>query len=113
MIFKLKEKCLETSNKEFFYGNIINKEIKDVYLGLGYLDNGEHRSFSPGKGHEEIIYLLNGQMKIIMKETEYILNEGEAIYIPESIEITISNLVENRIFFVIAGGHTEKHAHSF
>ena len=41
MALNLKEKCYESKKKEFFYGAKINKDIKDVYLGLGYLEPGE------------------------------------------------------------------------
>ncbi|MBD3226632.1 MAG: hypothetical protein GF329_00455 [Candidatus Lokiarchaeota archaeon] len=112
MIFKLKEKCLESPEKEFFYGNIANNDIKNVYLGLGYLDANEDRSFAPGKGHEEILYLFEGEIEIKFEKEKILLNAGEAFHASGSEMINITNLTDGRIFFVIAGGHTEPHAHS-
>ncbi|MHA1253706.1 MAG: cupin domain-containing protein [Candidatus Helarchaeota archaeon] len=109
MIFKLKEKCLESSKKEFFYGNIVNKDIVDVYLGLGYLDAGETRAFCPGKGHEEIIYLMNGQIEIVIEGQEFKFKEGEAVHLSGTTEIKMINNSDDRIFFITAGGHTEPH----
>ncbi|TFF87160.1 MAG: hypothetical protein EU549_05270 [Promethearchaeota archaeon] len=112
LIFKLKDKCLKSPKKEFFYGNIANKDIKNVYLGVGYLDEDESRWFSPGKGHEEILYLLEGKMEIEYQDKKEQLNEGEAFHASGKEKINIRNLTNERIFFVIAGGHTEIHAHS-
>ena len=111
MIFKLKEKCLESSEKEVFYGAKINKAITDVYLGLGFLEPEETRKEGPGKGHEEILYLLEGQVRIQIKDEELILNEGEAYYISDGQKVTLTNLASKRSYFVMAGGHTKKSHH--
>ncbi|TFF86319.1 MAG: hypothetical protein EU551_01855 [Promethearchaeota archaeon] len=109
MIFKLKETVLKSPNKEVFYGNIINNDIKDVYLGLGYLDSGEERKFSPGAGHEEIIYLIAGKININLKEEDMILNGGEAIHLSGTTQISMKNETGERVFFITAGGHIEDH----
>ena len=111
MIFNLKEKCLESPKKEYFYGNIINKSIQNIYLGLAYLEPIEMKKFTPGKGHEEIIYLIEGNLTVNMNNEDFQLKEGESIYIPSDCVITITNPTNKRIYFVIAGGHTESHAH--
>jgi ethanolamine utilization protein EutQ (cupin superfamily) len=109
MIFKLKDKVLKSPNKEVFYGNIANNEIKDVYLGLGYLDSGEERKFSPGIGHEEIIYLISGEIEINIKGEDAILNGGEAIHLSGTTQISMKNITDDRVFFITAGGHIEDH----
>jgi mannose-6-phosphate isomerase-like protein (cupin superfamily) len=109
--FRLKEKCLNSQNKEVFYGAILNKEIKDVYLGIGVLEPGESRTEGPGKGHEEIFYVMEGQFKLIFKDTEIILNEGEAYFISEGTKVSVTNLSATKSYLIMAGGHPKAHSH--
>ncbi|MFC1669600.1 cupin domain-containing protein [Spirochaetota bacterium] len=111
-IFKLKEKCLESSDREIFYGAKINDKIQDVYLGMGFLEPGEvDRKEGPGKGHEEIIYILNGKVQIATDAVELILEEGSTYYIEDGLKITLKNMANERCYFIIAGGHTVHHSH--
>ncbi|HUX99514.1 MAG TPA: cupin domain-containing protein [Candidatus Deferrimicrobium sp.] len=112
MVFKLKEKCLKSQNKEVYYGAILNKEIQDVYLGMSILEPGESRTEGPGKGHEEIFYVLEGQLKIIINDREIILNEGEAYFIPNGFKNTVTNLSSKRSYLIMAGGHPQAHSHT-
>jgi uncharacterized cupin superfamily protein len=112
MTFNLKEKCDTSRDKEFWYGAKTNKNIKDVYLGLGYLEPGESgRKGGPPRGHEEIIYSLDGKIEIKLKEEITILNEGELLFLPDGNKIHLKNLSENRAYFVVAGGHPKPHKH--
>ncbi|MFX0187300.1 MAG: cupin domain-containing protein [Candidatus Hodarchaeota archaeon] len=112
MTYKLKEKCDNSRKREFFYGNKENRKIKDVYLGLCYLEPNESgRKAGPGKGHEEILYLLSGKIQIESKEKKILLTEGEEYFIPDGYSISLKNLTENRIYFIIAGGHPKPHKH--
>ena len=112
MTFNLKEKCQEAKEKEFYYGAKLNKEIIDVYLGQGYLEPNETgRKIGPGRHHEEILYIMNGQVKVNLKEEEHILSAGELIFIPDNLKIILSNLSNERSYFMIAGGHTKLHRH--
>ncbi|NVM56158.1 MAG: cupin domain-containing protein [Candidatus Helarchaeota archaeon] len=112
MIFKLKEKCDAASKREFFYGALINHDIQDVYIGLGFLEPEEsNRKTGPGKGHEEIIYLMDGQMKAKLEDEEMIMNEGDAIFVPDGHKVLLTNLTKKKIYFVVAGGHTVRHSH--
>ena len=108
----LKEKCLASNKKEFFYGAKINKAIQDVYLGLCFLEPGEaKRKVGPGKGHEEILFLTEGQIQVSINDTEIILNEGEVYFIPDGSKALLKNLTNERCQFIIAGGHTKRHSH--
>ncbi len=110
--YNLKEKCHNSKDKEFFYGAKINKDIKDVYLGLCYLESGESgRNIGPGRGHEEIIYSIDGKIQITFRDEEIILNEGEVFFIPDGLKVSLKNLIEKRTYFMIAGGHTKHHKH--
>ena len=112
MIINLKNECEKASIKEYFYGAKINKAIKDVYLGLGYLEpNEKNRKEGPSKGHEELLFILDGQIKMKFKDKEVILNEGEIIHLPEKTNVKLENLTDKKIFFIIAGGHIKKHSH--
>ncbi len=112
MIFNLREKCHDSPKKEFFYGAKINREIKDVYLGLCFLEPEElNRKVGPGKGHEELLYLMSGQIQVNTKDKEITLNEGEVFFIPDGLKVFLRNLSEERSYFIIAGGHTKHHKH--
>ena len=112
MIYNLKEKCHESSDKEFFYGAKINKNIKDVYLGLGFLDpNESDRIEGPGEGHEEILYLVDGQIQIVTPSEKFTLQEGQTYFISDGLKVYLNNLTDKRCYFIIAGGHTVHHSH--
>lgn len=113
MILNLKEKSLESAEKQFFYGAKVNKNIKDAYLGYGFLEPNEtNRKEGPSKGHEEIVFLLEGEIKINFKEKSVVLKEGEVIHLPDKSEVTFDNLNSERSTFLIAGGHTKRLLHS-
>ena len=112
MVFNLKEKCERSKKGEFFYGAKINHDIKDVYLGLCFLEPGElGRKAGPGKGHEELLYLLDGQIELSTGADESILNAGEIYFIPDGSRVRLRNLTDTRCYFIIAGGHTKHHSH--
>ena len=112
MTFNLKEKCETSKKKEFYYGAKINKSIKDAYLGICFLEaNEKKRKIGPGKGHEEILYVNNGKIKLIMNGTEILMNEGDAYHIPDGEKIIVDNLTGNRCYLMIAGGHIKHHSH--
>ncbi len=112
MAFNLKKKCDDTKDGEFFYGAKINKDIVDVYMGVCSLEPGEsNRKAGPGRGHEELFYLMEGQVKIKIKDEEIILNEGEVYFIPNGLKVKLTNITEKKIYFMIAGGHAKPHKH--
>ena len=112
MVLNLKEKCNQSKDREFFYGAKINKAIKDVYLGLGYLESGESgRKQGPGNGHEELLYAVDGQLEITIKKEIFTLNEGEIYFIPDGSKVKLRNTLDKRVYFMIAGGHTTPHRH--
>jgi mannose-6-phosphate isomerase class I len=113
MKFNLKERCHDSRKKEFFYGAKINPDIQDAYLGLCYLDPNERkRKIGPGRGHEEILLIINGKAEIIFKKEENLqLEEGEVYHIPNGKKLRLNNLTNEKVYFVIAGGHTKHHHH--
>ncbi|MBD3213089.1 MAG: hypothetical protein GF311_10825 [Candidatus Lokiarchaeota archaeon] len=112
MKFNLKKNCIECGKKEFYYGAKLNKQIKDTYLGMGYLEPHEDkRKIGPGKHHEEILCVLNGSLQIFSRDKEEELHEGEAFFLEDGKKIRLRNLTDQRVYFVIAGGHTKHHKH--
>ena len=93
MSFNLKDKCESSKDREFFYGAKINKAIKDVYMGYCFLNPGEaERKVGPGRGHEELLYLFNGKIVIIVKDQEIVMNEGEIYHIPDGLKVKLKNV---------------------
>jgi len=111
MIVNLIENCMKSEKKEFYYGALMNREIKDVYLGYGYLDPNEERDFGPGENHEEIIMPINGEMVLSLPDSKISLKKGDAYFLKAGIKIKIGNLTNERLNFVIAGGHPVQHEH--
>lgn len=110
--FNLDEKLEQAKDKEFYYGAKINKEIVDVYLGKGYIAPKDTRKLGPGRGHEEILYILKGQVMVNIKNREeIILNEGELIHLPNNLKAQVTNLSDSNVQYIIAGGHTKLHKH--
>lgn len=111
-IFNLKQKCQVSKNNEFYYGAKLNKDIVEVYLGMGFLEPNESgKKIGPSRNHEEIFYLAEGEINVETKEYELILREGEVFYMKEGFKLRISNLTNKRIYYMIAGGHSKLHKH--
>ena len=112
MSFNLKNKCESSKDREFFYGAKLNKDIKDVYMGYCFLHPGEaDRKVGPGRGHEELLYLINGKIEIIVKDQKILMNEGDIYYIPDGLKVRLKNISDERVNFMVAGGHTKPHKH--
>jgi ethanolamine utilization protein EutQ (cupin superfamily) len=110
--FNLKDRCIDCGKKEFYYGAKLNKDIKDVYLGMGFLESSEkNRKIGPGRRHEEILLLLNGEISVISKKEEITLKEGDVYFMPDGQKIRLNNLTDQKCYFVVAGGHTKHHRH--
>lgn len=103
---------MKSPKKEFYYGALLNDDIKDVYLGYAYLDPKEIRDYTSGKNHEEIIMPLNGEMKLHINGIEVNLKKGDAFFLREGLNLKIENLTDEKVSFVIAGGHPTPHSHN-
>ncbi|MHA1784450.1 MAG: hypothetical protein ACTSVY_07265 [Candidatus Helarchaeota archaeon] len=111
MKVNLFKECKQSKNNEFYYGTLLNKEIKDVYLGCGFLSPREQKVIGPGGGHEEIILLLDGEMMMSFPKKDYLMKSGDAVHLPDGLKVEIENLTDKEIKFVIAGGHVSIHSH--
>ncbi len=111
-------KNLNTSNKlkELISGEIIiGSELTNshaCYMIYGVLQPEEkERLIKPGKGHEEIVLILKGKVKVT-GIWEGILTEGEAFHIVGEESLFFENLSNSETIYIIAGGHSEEgHIH--
>jgi len=82
-----------------------------TYLIYGVLAPGETgRRLRPGRGREEILFLINGKARIEQSgrnSAEIVFEGGSAIPLPEGSDYWLSNLTSRRVEYVIAGGFTE------
>jgi len=81
------------------------------YMMYGVLRPGEEkRKIQPGKGHEEIILAITGDIHVTGCTTGT-LKEGFAFHIRGEEECFFHNTGESEVVYLIAGGHTEPKAH--
>lgn len=82
------------------------------YLLYGVLSPGEEpRLLRPGPGHEEIVLVISGQVRLTGPEGSMTLQPGQAIYLKgeESLQAVTTGPGEAR--YVAAGGHSAEHDH--
>jgi hypothetical protein len=82
------------------------------YLVYGVLKPGEKgRTLSPGKGHEEIVLAITGDLQLSGHYTG-ILKQGQAIHLQGEQSCYADNPGAVSVRYVISGGHSEPgHGH--
>ncbi len=82
------------------------------YFIYGILKPDEKgRVIKPGKGHEEIICLVHGEV-ILRRELEtFNLEQGHAFHIKGEETYIMDNNGKGDAVYVISGGHSEGHSH--
>lgn len=76
------------------------------YMIYGALNPGEKgRSIKPGKGHEEIVLSVRGEISVTGRFTGA-LREGEAFHIAGEDECFLENTGEDTAVYIAAGGHS-------
>lgn len=104
-IFDVKNKAL---NAEFGEHIVGYKETGShaCYLIYGIMKPGERdRLVKPGKGHEEILLAMQGDLDITGYYTGR-LNEGAAIHIIGDDECILENPGNKDAVYIICGGHS-------
>jgi hypothetical protein len=76
------------------------------YMIYGRLSPGEKgRLFNPGKGHEEIVLAVKGDLNVT-GFFEGKLPEGSAFHLAGENECYLENMGETDAVYVISGGHS-------
>ncbi len=105
-IFDVKNKALKAEFGEHIIGF---KETGShaCYMIYGILKPAEKdRLVKPGKGHEEILLAMQGDLDITGYYTGK-LTEGSAIYITGDTECILENTGSADAVYIICGGHSE------
>jgi hypothetical protein len=105
-IFDVKNKAQNLENKEYILG-FEETGSHACYMIYGILMPGEKgRLIKPGKGHEEIVLAMKGDIKVTGHYSG-ILKEGTAFHIAGDRECFLENEAANDAIYIIAGGHSE------
>lgn len=95
----------EDSDGEYVLG-LRDLTTHAVYLIYGFLRPGEGgRKLHPGKGHEEILCVVQGELIIDAHGETVSLKSGEALHLREDDEFYLKNEGEETAYYVLAGGH--------
>lgn len=82
------------------------------YLIYGVLrENEKGRVISPGRGHEEIICLVEGEVLVYREEETYSLKTGQTFHLKGETKYIMDNKGKDKAVYVISGGHSENHSH--
>ena len=109
-IFELKQKALTSENREYILG-FQDTGSHACYMIYGLMKPHEKaRVINPGKGHEEIVLAIKGDLYITGYYTNC-LKEGSACHIKGDHECFLENKDESDAAYVISGGHAEKGHH--
>ena len=82
------------------------------YLIYGVLKAGEKgRELKPGKGHEEMLIVVRGEMTVTGAST-VTLKQGQAMHLKGEETCYAANRTDSEAVYVMAGGHSaEGHEH--
>ena len=82
------------------------------YLIHGVLKPGEKgRELSPGKGHEELVLVIAGDLQLSGHYTGT-LRQGQAVHLQGEQSCHAANPGTLNVIYVISGGHSEsEHSH--
>ncbi|HDH28888.1 MAG TPA: cupin domain-containing protein [Euryarchaeota archaeon] len=98
----------EESEGEYVLG-LKDLHTHAVYIVYGFLAPGETgRKVLPGKGHEEILCAVKGEVRVKTPGETFTLKSGEAVHVKEEDEWTLENTGDETVFYILAGGHPPK-----
>ncbi len=99
------------SNGEYVLG-LADLNTHACYFIYGILKPSERgRVIKPGKGHEEIVCLIDGEVFLQGDTETFSLKQGQAFYLNGEETYLMDNLTDKNALYVIAGGHSEGHYH--
>lgn len=81
------------------------------YMIYGVMKPEEkERLIKPGKGHEEIVLILKGKVRV-SGEWEGFLSQGDVCHIKGEETLYFENITNSPVLYIIAGGHSEEGHH--
>ena len=100
----LREKA-EKSDGEYVFG-AADTGSHACYMIYGVLKPGEkERMIRPGKGHEEIIVSVRGQLSVT-GHCSGALMEGDAFHLADEQTCFLENRGDSEAVYIVAGGHS-------
>lgn len=82
------------------------------YLVYGILRPGEKcRKLLPGKGHEEIVCIVRGNVLMRGTDGAFSMGPGQVFHLRGEETFTADNEGKEDAVYVISGGHSEVHRH--
>lgn len=81
------------------------------YFLYGILKPGEQREMSPGKGHVEIICLLEGEAEVTKDGEKEKLIKGEGFLLEGEEKLEMKNASNKPLIYVVSGGHSDLSHH--
>ncbi|MBI1912560.1 MAG: hypothetical protein HYS21_11240 [Deltaproteobacteria bacterium] len=103
-IYKLPQLAEMSPEGSFFLGP---EELHSgaVYLLYGRLRPKESsKKFTPREGHEEIVCVIKGNLKIKCGKSSFSVGTGEAFHCKEAQTFLVDNLDDEEAIFIAAGG---------
>lgn len=81
------------------------------YVIYGKLKPGEQgRELKPGRGHEELILVLNGELQM-SGQSSGTLKQGQAVHLRGDETLSVGNKGASEAVYVVAGGHSDEGHH--
>ena len=103
-IYKLPALSENDNGKEYCLG-CDDLDTHAVYILYGRLSPNEaNREVRPLEGHEAILYLIKGEIKVTNKDSDFTISDGEAFHIKDSESVLLGNLSEKESVYIMAGG---------
>lgn len=82
------------------------------YFIYGILKPDEKgRLIKPGRGHEEIICIIQGEVFLRGDKETLTVKKGQAFHIKGEESYFMDNNGQEEAVYVVAGGHSERHSH--
>ncbi len=110
-IYKLPELTDASPTNEYCLG-LKDLNTHSVYLLHGRLRPGETgRKISPGRGHEEILFVVKGSITVRSDKYTFPVSAGEAFHAKGEETFFLDNPGNSEAVYIAAGGHSSNSRH--
>jgi glyoxylate utilization-related uncharacterized protein len=105
-IYKLPVLSENDDSREYCLG-CDDLDTHAVYILYGRLSPNEaNREVSPLEGHEAILYLIKGEIKVTREGVDFTISDGEAFHMKDNESVILGNLSEKESIYIMAGGNS-------